>query len=193
MKFSPYKRLWPARPIVPHAAFLLTITLTLAYAAIPTAVNAQPSKDYEAVSEATLKPRMAIPEPTGPVVLSVSGRIRSGSPIRFDLATLESLGLIRFTTPTSWTTEPATFEGALLSDLLDVVGADPAATSLNLTALNDFESPAPIADGRKWPVVLALKRNGEYLSRRDGGPIWMIYPRYAYQEVGRREYYSRWV
>ena len=169
------------------------MTLALVSSAFPTAANAQPSKDYEAVSEATLKPGMAIPEPTGPVVLTVSGRIRSGKPVRFDLATLESLGLIRFTTPTNWTTEPATFEGVLLSALLDVVGADPAATTLNLTALNDFESPAPIADGRKWPVMLALKRDGEYMSRRDRGPIWMIYPQHAYPEVGQREYFSRWV
>ena len=81
----------------------------------------------------------------------------------------------------------------LLSSLLDVVGADPAATSLKLTALNDFESPAPIADGRKWPVMLALKRDGEYMSRRERGPIWMIYPQHAYPELGQREYLSRWV
>jgi hypothetical protein len=193
MKFSLSELSRPARPVVRLAALLLTMTLALVSAAIPTAANAQPSKDYEAVSEATLKPGMAIPEPTGPVILTVSGRIRSGGPVRFDLATLESLGLIRFTTPTSWTTEPAMFEGVLLSALLDVVGADPAATSLNLIALNDFESPAPIADGRKWPVMLALKRDGEYMSRRDRGPIWMIYPQHAYPEVGQREYFSRWV
>jgi hypothetical protein len=193
MKFAPSELSLPARTVVRLAALLLTMTLALVAAAIPTAANTQPSKDYEAVSEAMLKPGMAIPEPTGPVVLTVSGRIRSGNPVRFDLATLESLGLIRFTTPTSWTTEPATFEGVLLSALLDVVGADPAATTLNLTALNDFESPTPIADGRKWPVMLALKRDGEYMSRRDRGPIWMIYPQHAYPEVGQREYFSRWV
>jgi len=194
MKFPPPPELsWPVRPVVRLAALLLTMALALVSSAISTAANAQPSKDYESVSEAMLKPGMAIPEPAGPVILTVSGRIKSGKPVRFDLATLESLGLIRFTTLTSWTTEPAAFEGVLLSALLDVVGADPAATSLNLIALNDFESPAPITDGRKWPVMLALKRDGEYMSRRDRGPIWMIYPQHAYPEVGQREYFSRWV
>jgi hypothetical protein len=177
----------------PLATLLLTMALALAPSVIPTAVKAQSSEDYQIVSEATLKPGMDIPEPTGPVVLTVSGRIKSDKPVRFDLATLESLGLIRFTTPTAWTTEPAAFEGVLLSALLDVVGADPAATSLNLIALNDFEGPAPIADGRKWPVMLALKRDGEYMSRRDRGPLWMIYPQHAYPELGQREYLSRWV
>jgi hypothetical protein len=197
MKFlrPEYSRI--TRPIIGLAAFLTmalgTITFGLISAALPTPANAQPSRDYEVVTVARLKPGMVIPEPDGPVVLTVGGRIKSDRPVRFDLATLESLGLIRFTTPTNWTLEPAEFEGVLLSALLDVVGADPDATSLKLTALNDFESPAPIADGRKWPVMLALKRDREYMSRRDRGPIWMIYPQHAYPEVGQREYSSRWV
>jgi hypothetical protein len=175
------------------AALAFGMAVAFSPAAFSSAAVAQSSKDYQTVTEPALKQGMEVPEPTGPVVLTVKGRIKSGKPVRFDLATLESLGLIRFTTPTSWTTEPATFEGVLLSALLDVVGADPAAKSLTLTALNDYESPAPIADGRKWPVMLALKRDGEYMSRRDRGPIWMIYPQHAYPEAGKREYLSRWV
>jgi hypothetical protein len=182
------------RPASRLSTLFLTLALAAAsVAALPTAAGAQSSKAYQTITEPGLKPGMEIPEPAGPVVLTVNGRIRSAKPVRFDLATLESLGLIRFTTPTNWTKEPATFEGVLLSALLDVVGADPAATSLKLTALNDYENPAPIADGRKWPVMLALKREGEYMSRRDRGPIWMIYPQHAYPEVGQREYLSRWV
>ena len=197
MKFLRPRSSRPNRPLVRLAVFLTlalaTMAASLISVTIPTAANAQPSRDYEVVTGARLKPGMVIPEPAGPVVLTVGGRIKSDKPVRFDLATLESLGLIRFTTPTNWTLEPAEFEGVLLSALLDVVGADPDATSLKLTALNDFESPAPIADGRKWPVMLALKRDGEYMSRRDRGPIWMIYPQHAYPEVGQREYSSRWV
>jgi hypothetical protein len=181
------------RPVSGLAAFLLTLVLVVAPAALAVAAEAQSSKVYQTITEPSLTPGMEIPEPTGPVVLTVNGRIKSAKPVRFDLATLESLGLIRFTTPTNWTKEPATFEGVLLSALLDVVGADPSAKSLTLTALNDYESPAPIADGRRLPVMLALKREGEYMSRRDRGPIWMIYPQHAYPEVGQREYLSRWV
>jgi len=177
-----------------QTAGLLTMVIALALSPmLPAAAGAQSSKLYETVGEATLKPGMAIPEPSGPVILTVDGKIRSGKPVRFDLATLESLGLIRFTTPTNWTAQPSTFEGVPLSALLDAVGVDPKATTLNLTALNDFESPAPIVDARKWPVMLALKRDGEYMSRRERGPVWVIYPQHAYPELGQREYLSRWV
>jgi hypothetical protein len=147
---------------------------------------------YQTVTKPALTPGMAVPKPKGPVILTVAGHTKL-SPVQFDTATLESLGLIRFTTATSWTAEASEFEGVLLSSLLDVVGADPAATTLRLTALNDFESPAPISDARTWPVMLALKKDGEYMSRRDRGPIWMIYPQHAYPELNQREFLSRWV
>mgnify|MGYP002714997180 CR=1 FL=1 len=111
----------------------------------------------------------------------------------FDLPALESLGLVRFTTLTSWTVEPSVFEGVLLSSLLEAVGADPAAATLRLIALNEFESTTPAADARTWPVMLALKRDGEYMSRRDRGPVWVIYPQHAFPELGQRDYLSRWV
>src|SRR5689334_21263532 len=103
-----------ARPVIRLAVLLLTMVLGLTSSTIPaagisTAASAHATRDYDVISEASLKPGMAIPDPTGPVILTVSGRIKSGKPVQFDLATLESIGLIRFTTMTSWTTEPAAF------------------------------------------------------------------------------------
>jgi hypothetical protein len=168
--------------------------LAAGLAVAPRQAAAQASKPiYERVTEPALKAGMDFPEPKGPVVLTVGGRIASDRPIRFDLPTLEALGLVRFTTLTSWTVDPSVFEGVLLSALLDAVGADPAATTLRLIALNEFESLIPAADARTWPVMLALKRDGEYMPRRDRGPIWVIYPQHAFPELGHRDFLSRWV
>ena len=146
------------------------------------------------VSEATLKPGMAIPEPAGPVILTVSGRIKSGKPVRFDLATLESLGLIRFTTLTSWTDGAGGVRrGAAVGPAGCRRGRSRRHVPEPYRRSTISKARRPIADGRKWPVMLALKRDGEYMSRRDRGPIWMIYPQHAYPELGQREYFSRWV
>src|SRR3954454_16035195 len=137
------------------SVLLLSMTVSLpAYTATPI---------YQTVTEPSLKPGMAIPAPTGPVVLTVSGRIRDGKEISFDMPTLERLGVIRYTTLTSWTKEPATFDGILLSSLLDLAGADDRAGTMVMTALNDFQSSVPIADARTWPVMIAIKENGQYL------------------------------
>lgn len=168
--------------------------MAIGLATAPRQAAAQaPSPVYERVTEPTLKAGMDFPEPKGPVILTIGGKIAADGPIRFDLPALESLGLVRFTTLTSWTVEPSVFEGVLLSSLLEAVGADPAAATLRLIALNEFESTTPAADARTWPVMLALKRDGEYMSRRDRGPVWVIYPQHAFPELGQRDYLSRWV
>jgi hypothetical protein len=44
-------------------------------------------------------------------------------------------------------------------------------------ALDGYASPPlSLADLRKYGVILALKKNGEYMRVRERGPIWMIYP-----------------
>lgn len=152
---------------------------------------------YQVVAEPTLEPGSPIPEPTGPVVLRVSGDIAppagGRAEVAFDRATLERLGVVRFTTPTSWTEGPTTFDGVLLASVLRAVGAAPDATNLVLTALNDYQALVPAVDATRWPVMLAFRENGRELTLRDRGPLWVIYPQHAYPELGRRQYLSRWV
>ena len=151
---------------------------------------------YDVVSEPTLRAGAPIPAPTGEVVLRVRGLIQAApgaDEIAFDMPTLERLGLVRFTTTTSWTEGPVTFEGVLLSSLLDVVGADRSATTLVLTALNDYAASIPASDAKTWPVMLAVKENGQYMSPREHGPMWVVYPQHAFPELGRRDFLSRWV
>jgi hypothetical protein len=152
---------------------------------------------YSDVTAPSLNVGDEIPAPTEPVVLTVRGNIgarQNGEPvIEFDMPTLERLGVVRFTTQTDWTDAPVTFDGVLLSKLLDVVKADPDAEKLTMTALNDYRMDVPAADARTWPVMLALKADGQRMSVRDRGPIWVVYPQHAYPELNNREYLSRWV
>jgi len=166
--------------------------LMLSQTAAPVAGSAV----YDVVSEQTLRPGMPIPAPAGEVVLRVRGMIGDASgadEIAFDMPTLERLGLVRFTTTTSWTEGPVTFEGVLLSSLLDAVSADQGATTLVLTALNDYAVSIPVSDAKTWPVMLAVKENGQYMSPREHGPMWVVYPQHAYPQLGRRDFASRWV
>jgi hypothetical protein len=148
---------------------------------------------YQVVSDATIKPGDALPAPQDDVVLTVSGKIGSAAPVTFDMKTLEKIGLIRFTTRTEWTDGPVQFEGVLLKDLLAVLHADKSADKLVLKALNDYISSMPITDADTYPVMVAVKENGAYMSVRERGPLWIVYPQDAYPEVGRREFLSRWV
>jgi hypothetical protein len=169
--------------------------------AILTALVAFPSGDqpraqnpvYQIVRQAEVTENTALPEPEGPVVLTVTGAIGRAGEVRFDMPTLEKLGLVRYRTSTNWTPGPVVFEGVLLETLLKVVGAKPTATTLTMTALNEYQTPIPISDAETWPVMLAVKQDGEYMSRRDRGPIWVVYPQDDFPQLSQREFITRWV
>ena len=130
--------------------------------------------DYTTVSTQTLAAGDAIPAPEAKKILTVSGNIsrtNSGDTAVFDTPTLEKLGVVRFTTETAWSDNPITFDGVLLSRLLDAIGADSGASTLKITALNDYAIDVPIEDARNWPTILALKADGKYMSVRDKGPL----------------------
>jgi hypothetical protein len=174
-------------------AGMLAATAAVAVCGFTPAIADTPA--YEVVSESTWTPGSAIPAPTGPIVLRISGKIGAAAngEVAFDMAGLESLGVVRYTTPTNWTEGPATFEGVLLSKVLEAIGADPSATTLTMVALNDYRAPVPMADAHKWPVMLALKENGKYMSVRDKGPIWVVYPQHIDADLGNSEMSARWV
>lgn len=132
--------------------------------------------------------------PTGPTVLTVTGAIANtngeGS-ARFDRRMLSSLGQIEIRTTTDWTDGATRFRGPKLRDVLDAVGA--AGGRLTATALNDYAIQIPIQDAQDYDVILAMEQDGEPLSIRTKGPIWIVYPRDDHDELRSVEFNSRWI
>ena len=133
------------------------------------------------IADATHVP---LPGPEGRVILEVRGSVgvtnRDGT-AAFDRDMLESLGLTTLATTTPWTDGVTAFEGVLVADLLDAVHGTGA--TVIARALNDYEISIPLSDFRTYPVILALKVDGEYLRIRDKGPVWIVYPRDDYPEL----------
>lgn len=151
---------------------------------------------YKVVRPPTHVSGAAVPAPDGPVILTVSGRIQppdGRAEIAFDRAGLESLGVVSFTSPTSWTDGTTIFEGVLLKNVLEAVQIAPDSKELLLTALNDYQAVIPVEDALDWPVILAFRENGRELSVRDRGPLWVVYPSHLDERFATRLYLSRWV
>jgi hypothetical protein len=133
-------------------------------------------------------------QPAGPVILRVTGRIRNTNAegaARFDRQTLEALGTRKLITSTAWTAGPTEFEGVLASAVLDAVGAE--GSEVLATALNDYAVTIPVDELRRYPVLLALRMDGQYLRIMDKGPIWIVYPRDQYRELQDSLTDKRWV
>jgi hypothetical protein len=135
-----------------------------------------------------------LPLPQGPVVLTVSGSIANTNAeghAKFDRNMLENIGLTEFRTMTNWFEDEVHFEGILARELLTVVAAE--GKVVHAQALNGYHVEIPLDDFRSYDVLLALKMNGSYMKIRDKGPIWLVYPQSAHDELDRPEIYARWI
>lgn len=134
----------------------------------------------------------ALAMPQGKVVLSVSGLIKETNKngvAELDMTMLEAIGTASFVTTTPWYNTPMTFAGVPMARLLDYLGA--SGTTITAYALNDYKTDIPIEDFRKFPVLLATKRDGAYMPVRDKGPLFIVYPYDSDPNLKHQVYYSR--
>lgn len=130
--------------------------------------------------------------PTGEVLLTVTGNIATTNApdgLQLDQAQLAALPQTSFTTSTTWTSGTPTFTGVLLKDLIAAVGA--TGSTITLEAANDYSISMPIADVQSDAPLLAFLMDGETMSLRDKGPVWMVYPYDADAKYRTEGTYSR--
>jgi hypothetical protein len=136
------------------------------------------------------------PRPTGPVVLTVAGKIGTTNrpafdklqdrffnyhkreftrAFEFDLQMMEALGTRKAViTHANWP-QPVTVEGPLLREVLAAAGVETG--RFRITALDGFAvelGPKDLAD-EDW--IVALKADGRYLGIGERGPSWILYAR----------------
>ena len=131
-------------------------------------------------------------EPAGETVLTITGDIANtnGDGVAtFDKAMLEALERRSATMETPWTEGKVAFEGPLLKAILDAAGAQ--GKTLIVKALNDYSAEVPMEDAQDFPTMLAIRMNGEEMSVRDKGPLFMIYPFDKHPELYNEKYFSR--
>jgi hypothetical protein len=134
----------------------------------------------------------ALPQPSERPILTISGKIsitNDGDTAKFDRPMLEALGMQKFTTHTKWDNDPVTFEGPLMVELMKAVGA--SGETAQAVALNDYHTDIPIADFALYKPILALKRDGVYMSVREKGPLFVVYNYDSDPELKQQKYYGR--
>ena len=182
---------WP-RPTGAILLYLLLVLIILSGAAC----GGQGAALYETVAPAAIRAGEAIPAPAGEVVLTVTGDIsaeNSDDGLAFDLATLEKLGLVKYTVPDPWLNADIEYTGVLMSDLLAAAGASDSATTVQLTAIDDYQVSIAIADIKKWPVLLATQSNGDHMAIDAGGPTRIAFPYNQFPEIDQLAYKDFWI
>ena len=133
-----------------------------------------------------------IPQPTGPVILTVTGLDTAefpGGTFAFDLESLALLGVMQFATTSIWTDGSHVYTGLLLKNLTRALKIEGAV--LRLHALNDYAVEFPEQAATDEAPILAYQMDGQPMSVRDKGPIWVIYPYDAGPEYRTDTTFSR--
>lgn len=134
----------------------------------------------------------ALDKPSGPVVLTVTGNVsqkNAADGARFDMAMLEKLPQRSFTARTPWYPQSMTFSGPLLRDVLKMAGAQ--GRQLTAFALNDYKTSIPFDDVQRYDVIVARLLNGQPMSVREKGPLFIIYPFDDLPELRTETHYGR--
>jgi hypothetical protein len=141
-----------------------------------------------------LAPRSAaaLDLPEGPVVLTLSGRLRQpnrGAVAAFDMPMLERLPQSSFSTRTPWYAQARRFTGPLLRDVLSAAGNQ--GSLIRAGALNDYRVDIPVDDAQRYDVLVARLLDDKPMTVRDKGPLFIIYPFDQNASLRNAVYFSR--
>lgn len=145
-----------------------------------------------AISISAAAVAQSLPQPEGNPILRIHGQIgttNADGAAEFDLAMIEALPQRETLTTTPWYEGVQRFSGPLLADLMAASGAQGSA--LRIIAINDYAATMPWSDIEAVPVILAVRHNGETMSVRDKGPLFVIYPFDEHPELRDEVFFSR--
>ena len=125
-------------------------------------------------------------------VLTISGDVASTSDdtvLSMDMDMLRQLPATTFETSTIWTDGVHIFTGVSLMDLMAELGVEDGV--LVATAINDYAVEIPVSDAVENGPIIAYLMDGEEMTVRDKGPLWVIYPYDSNADYRSEVVYSR--
>jgi hypothetical protein len=124
------------------------------------------------------------------IVLTLSRGPENVELIEFTLEELAALPQATILTENEWTDGLVSYRGPLVRDVLEHLALQDA-EMLRFTAANDYYVDIPGSDFRRYNAIIAIEADGKRLSRREKGPLWVMYPISDHDELRTQVYYSR--
>jgi hypothetical protein len=106
------------------------------------------------------------------------------------LEQLEALPQTTVATENEFSDGVVSYRGPLVRDVLALVGLDDL-DEVRFTAANDYFVDIPTTDFSDYNAILAMDADGEKLSRREKGPLWLMYPISEHSELRDPVYMRR--
>lgn len=112
-----------------------------------------------------------------------------GEAVNFTRAQLEAMQRVTFSTSTLWTQGVREFSGVPLKVLLAEAGITEG--TVKAVAVNDYVVEIPVEALEPEAPIVADLIDGKDFSRREKGPLWIIYPYDSSNAYRTEENYGR--
>ncbi|WP_411060646.1 hypothetical protein [Vibrio chagasii] len=91
-----------------------------------------------------------------------------------------------------WSEGESLYSGVTLQVILESI--DLSMSSLvTIVALNDYKVAIPKEDFYDYQPIIAVKQNGEFMSVREKGPYWLIYPLSSQPDINNPDYHAKMI
>lgn len=167
------------------AVGVLVLTAALFGCGDPNPGDGAPASGAKAVAAT---PPAPVPVPSGKPVLTIAGAVgnhNEGAAVAVDMPTLDAMATVTSPMYEPFIKKTVTFTGIPVVALLARAGAAPAATTVRLHALDDYNVELTVSDLKDPRILLATKADGVRIPVSDGGPIRLVFP--ADSAVGKNK------
>ncbi len=130
------------------------------------------------VSKGSVAAGSVIAAPQGAPVLVVRGnglRTNTADGVAFDMAALDALPTVEMAIDDPWEKRSVMYRGVLMSEFLKAIGTPAEATTVTVTALDDYQASLNVEELRSGNVMLATQADGKMLEIKDGGPTRIVF------------------
>lgn len=110
------------------------------------------------------------------LTISISGNAEktSSGPLELSLEAFEAIDQTTVVTKTPWHKEDTRFTGVSGAALVEYLGIQ--GEVVEAVALNDYLVEIPVSDLLESGLIFATRANGELMSVREKGPVFVVYP-----------------
>jgi hypothetical protein len=116
--------------------------------------------------------------------------VRQAESVELSLEDLAAMPQVTVSTENEFTDGKVAYRGPLVRDVLARLQLDEL-DSVRFVAANDYYVDIPTEDFRDYEVILAMEADGQQLSRREKGPLWLMYPISDHDELESPIYLRR--
>lgn len=135
----------------------------------------------------------ALEPPDGKVLLTIKGRVTKPNAGKEAVFTMDMLAALpQRTYKVAARASPSgfyEFTGPLMKDVLEAAGA--SGSKITALGTDNYSVEIPFTDAAQVNPIISIRRDGQTMSVRERGPLWLMYPLGSTPELSEPKYVSR--